>query len=75
MKAPLKSSTRVSGNHSESSRGKLQNLILLGLPGNSMSYERASNLLTCQLPSYCTKQVNRSSLSTSLRAGWLPSLP
>ena len=42
MKALLKSSTRVSGNHSESSRGKLQNLILLGLPAREFDVVRKS---------------------------------
>src|SRR5579862_1571935 len=42
MKAPLKSSTRVSGNHSELSRGKLHNLILLGLPAREFDVVRKS---------------------------------
>ena len=42
MKVPLKSSTRVSGNHSEPNHGKLHNLILLGLPAREFDVVRKS---------------------------------
>ena len=51
MKVLLKSSTRVSGNHSEPSRGKLRNLILLGLPSKESDAVR-KNLEFIELPTH-----------------------
>lgn len=51
MKVLLKSSTRVSGNHSEPSRGKLRNLILLGLPSKESDAVR-KNLEFIKLPTH-----------------------
>lgn len=42
MTVPSKSSARVSGNHSESGRGKVLNLILLGLPAREGDVVRKS---------------------------------